>query len=81
MSALIKCPEGIELDLVMFLTSPSTGINIQLALRGLPAITPFSAEPDVEGLVRQYKLAKLAPDWRFMTRAEVAAYKAEEDED
>lgn len=79
MSDIIKCPEGVELDLVTYLTSPSKGIDTRVAVRGLPVMVPFKEEIDVKAFVEANGLAKFADDWRVMTREEIKEYKATED--
>jgi hypothetical protein len=75
MSDTIVAPEGIEFDLVMYLTSDSAGISTSYAVRGLPAIVPFTGAPDAVALAKEAGLTRYAGDWRMMTRAEVEEFK------
>lgn len=77
--APIQCPEGVEIDLVMYLTSPSTGLQVVVGLRGMNAIAPFSEAPDPREIAQSHILPGLADDWRLMTREEISAYKSDED--
>ncbi|MEZ2409808.1 hypothetical protein AB6806_23740 [Bosea sp. RCC_152_1] len=81
MSDIIKCPEGVELDLVTYLTSPSKGIDTRVAARGFQVMVPLKTEIDVKAFVEANGLSKFADDWRVMTRDEIKEYKATENEE
>jgi hypothetical protein len=81
MSDIIKVPDGIEIDLIMYLTSDSTGANVRYALRGMRALTPFLDKPDASVLATQAGLISMATDWRMMTINEIEEYKLDEDEE
>lgn len=78
---LMKCPEGVELDLICYLTSDKTGLNVKISVKGLPAITSFKTVADAASLATAQGLTKFADDWRMMTRAEIKTYKEEEDQE
>jgi len=73
-----KLPDGVELDVIVYSTSETTGANAALALRG------FLTVPDFSALVANRAIKGLldASDWRPMTREEIERFKAgfEDDE-
>jgi hypothetical protein len=81
MGEIVQCPEGVEIDFVIYLTSESTGIDVRFALKGMPAFVGFEKACDPAALEVASGASRFAPDWRMMTRAEIAEYKRGEDPD
>jgi hypothetical protein len=83
---LKRLPDGCECRLDFYLTSDSTGLEVKLGLGGMTSI-PDTIEPApamklVQSLgVAVAPLEEMADDWRFMSRAEIAEYKQQEQED
>lgn len=83
-----RLPDGIECALVFYMSSDSTGLTAKIVLGGMK-IYPgeLSPNPDPIALADLYKpglsdaLRRAAPDWRFMTPAEVLKYKEDDHPD
>jgi hypothetical protein len=72
---VIEAPEGVEFNIVIYLTSDLTGIDITVSLQGLCEMASLK-EVDVVGLCGA--LPPLASDWRIMTREEIKEFKDDE---
>ena len=70
---LVRCPEGVTVSLHLFIRSDAEDLDIEYTVGGL-AVLPNKFEELVD--VSKLKLPPLATDWRVMTRAEIADYKA-----
>jgi hypothetical protein len=82
--SVIKMPEGVELDLKVYLAGEIDGeeVEIVLTVGGLPAFADSVLErADLAHLVDSQGLDKLGSGWRVMSRAEITDYKARERED
>lgn len=79
----ITAPVGIELSMMMYLTSDTMGADVKLTIGGLPKLMPFSDKFNPMGLLRlkMPEIMTVADDFRLMTRDEIREYKANEDED
>lgn len=80
-SNLIRAPEGMEFDIRVYLIADD-GTQIDVKLGGLPFMVPFEGDRDPAKFLTSLA-PSLLPDreWRFMTRAEIAEYKNDDDED
>lgn len=79
-TAIIRAPEGVEIDLVVYLVSDSTGLELRVGIRGLPILSDFKPEFDPVQLARHdVGLPLDITDWRVMTRDEIRPYKRDED--
>lgn len=80
--APIKAPDGVEIDLVVYLHSDAEEIDVAIGLRGMTGLKPFDPAFDWSALVGSAvsSLRELADDWRVMSRAEIAAYKRSQGE-
>ncbi len=76
----IIAPEGMEFDIRAYLIADD-GTEIDVRLGGLPFVVPFEGDRDPAKIIT-ILAPSLLPDrtWRFMTRAEMAAYKRGEDD-
>jgi hypothetical protein len=76
--SLIELPEGVEVDLRVYLVGSVDGEDVEVALTvgGLPRLSdqmlPCVA---VDTIIKAYDLDDLGAGWRVMTRAEIADYK------
>jgi hypothetical protein len=76
---VVVAPEGLEFDLVVYLKATNVdGVHAVLRISGLPVLPELHAAIDAPGLTAKLPLGF---DWRVMTRAEIAAFKAREDDD
>lgn len=75
---IIKAPEGVEYDIVVYLTSDSTGIDLRFRIGGAKTMTD---EFDLAALAEINELADVAKDFRPMTRAEIKTYKEEAEDE
>jgi hypothetical protein len=75
--ATIEAPEGVEIDIVVYLHSDYEDLDVAVGLHGLPALAPFKPTFNWSALLGSAgaALKDLADDWRVMSRAEIAAYK------
>lgn len=73
----IEAPDGVEIDLVVYLHSEAEDLDVTVGLHGIEALRPFSDPFDPLALLGRQgvSLRDLADDWRVMSRAEIAAYK------
>lgn len=80
--AVIEAPEGVEIDLVVYLHSDAEGYDLTVAVRGLIGLAAFLPTFDPLALIGKAagQLSHLASDWRVMTREEIATYKRGQDE-
>jgi len=82
--SVFRMPEGVELDLKVYLIGNVTGqeTEIVLTVGGLPAFSDSVNESlELDHIVKSYKLDELGDSWRVMTRAEIADYRKRQDED
>jgi hypothetical protein len=78
--------EGVEFTVTIYIRSDSTDLEIVNARDGLTSLPLSDAggDMDANALVAAWNDGKVplgAADWRFMTRAEIAEYKAAEEID
>lgn len=76
--ALIELPDGVEVDLKVFLVGVSDGEEVEIAVTvgGLPRLSDdMLPVVDVDRIVQAYNLALFGAEWRTMTRAEISDYK------
>jgi hypothetical protein len=80
MSTAFRLPEGLEVDLKIYLTGTVQGevTEIVITVGGLPAFAVPVQTVDVAKIVKEYELDKLGTDWRVMTREEIKAYRENE---
>ena len=77
--SLIKMPEGVELDLKIYLVGQveDEEMEIVLTLGGMPAFSDDVHKcVELSHIIKSYKLNDLGSDWRVMTRDEIKDYKA-----
>lgn len=79
-AATIHAPEGIEIDILVYLTSDETGIDVVGRIGGMTALPEFTGNASPDGLVKALGPHTLANDWRLMSREEIANYKRRERE-
>jgi len=80
---MTKLSEGVEIDIQVYMTSESSGIDIKIGLKGFPVVPefnenqldPMSFIKSIQKSMDTSKLEALATDWRMMTRAEIKEYK------
>lgn len=73
---MVDLPEGYEMSLHAYLISDSLRAIGVVTLRA-PAKLVIPEQGNPQALAKSVN-APDAPDWRFMTREEIADYKAEE---
>jgi len=76
--SLIRMPEGVELDLKVYVTGLVEGVEAEIVLTvaGLPAFSDeVNGSLELSRIIESYELDKLGTDWRVMTRAEIADYR------
>lgn len=75
----LECPEGVEVDVNYYFTSPSTGVDVTVGLKGLEAFSGFDHPRYASADIAKTMLPQgMATDWRVMTRQEIKDYKAEQ---
>jgi hypothetical protein len=71
-------PEGVSIDIQLYLTSDKTHLNTRITIEGaLQLAAGEHVSEEAQKVFQEPNLAKLADDWRLMTRAEIAAYQKE----
>lgn len=82
---MMRLPEGMRANLIVYLKTEIDGIQADLALtiEGFSSIPELPHEIDVESLARQLKIdAELDfAKTRLMTAAEITEYRRAEDEE
>lgn len=70
-------PEGVEINILIYITSPGSDVDMVVKLNGASCI------PDFDALIAKSPLPTFQniKDWRRMTREEIASYKANVDVD
>lgn len=77
-----KLPEGVEIDIITYVYSPSTDAEVRLRVGGFTSISEdFAKEVDITALKEFELLKEIATDWRVMTREEISDYKRREREE
>lgn len=80
---MIKLPEGVEVDLKVYLVGmiEENEVEIALTLGGMPAISDSVHEYlDLQSIIASQNLLDLGTDWRVMTRPEISDYKKRQTE-
>lgn len=81
--SLIKMPEGVEIDLKVYLMGVIEGVETEIVMTvgGLPAFSDDVLDQvDLPRIVKSNNLDDLGTDWRIMTRGEISDFKARERE-
>jgi hypothetical protein len=73
-------PIGVELQVNIYLTSDSAGLDLKLSVAGLPYMPDIPATPDARRLAAALgrDVPDDANDWRLMTVDEIRQYKKDE---
>lgn len=85
---LIDLPPGVRASFEVFMVSDQLGAEVCLAVRNMPKFPTFPKTVDAHvvmatlGLQAEFaQLAAQADDWRVMTPAEIADYRADNKDD
>lgn len=80
--SVLEAPDGAEFSITWFVTSESTGLDMEIKVGGLPIMPTFDKAPDLKKMLEEMGAASVyAPDLRLMTRDEIRAYKAAQKDD
>lgn len=74
----IVAPEGITIDINIYATSPSAGVEAVIKLGGMRGLKPFEDDLSAETLLQRFP--PIIDDWRLMTADEIKEYLAAEQE-
>lgn len=80
--AIIKLPEGVEIDIHVYVTGLVDGevVDTVLSVKGLPAFSDeVNKTAEIDSIIEMYKLNELGTGWRVMTREEINNFKKGED--
>lgn len=80
----INAPEGVEFNIITYMTSDSTGLDVAIGLKSMKKMVELAEKVDTVALALAHNLTNSmgVNDWRVMTRDEIAQYKkAIEDEE
>ena len=81
--SLIKMPEGVELDLKVYLVGMVEDLEVEIVLTvgGLPAFSDdILKQVDLPRIIKSNNLDDMGTGWRIMNREQIADYKARERE-
>ena len=81
--SLIKMPEGVELDLKVYLVGMVEDLEVEIVLTvgGLPAFSDdILKQVDLPRIIKSNNLDDMGSGWRIMNREQIADYKARERE-